>query len=86
MCLLVCYKKNIGNFFCCVLKVMEERSWIRSRIHYSEVGIRIRTKMSRIPNTARYPGTGICWQRLKIINHFFNYYKPLMWAVLKAAD
>ncbi len=41
----------------CILKVTEERNrfrsrtWIRIWIHYSEVQIRIRTKMSRILNT-----------------------------------
>jgi hypothetical protein len=38
--------------FFCILKFTEERSCIRIRIHQSEVRIRIRTKMSRIPNTA----------------------------------
>jgi hypothetical protein len=51
MCLRVSYMKKIGKkinlFF--ILRVTEERSWIRSRIRQSEV--RIRPKMSRIPNT-----------------------------------
>ncbi len=49
MCLWVSYKQKIWRkkkLFFCILKVTEERS----RIHYSEV--RIRAKMSRIPNTA----------------------------------
>jgi hypothetical protein len=43
------------NNFSCILKVNEESSRIQSwiRIHKSEVRIRIRTKISRIPNTER---------------------------------
>jgi hypothetical protein len=39
------------KFFVGVLKVKDEKS--RSRIHWSEARIRIRTKMSRIHNTAK---------------------------------
>ncbi len=57
MCLWVSYKEKIFFFFR-ILKVTEERGWIRSRIriHLSEgtdlrirILIRIRTKMARIP-------------------------------------
>jgi hypothetical protein len=56
-----CNKKYEKGFFC-NLKVTEEmsriRSWIRNRIEISvrgtDPGIRIRTKMSRIPNTGNY--------------------------------
>jgi hypothetical protein len=53
MCLRVSYKKKICEIFFSTIKVTEERSQIR--IRYSEVrirGVRIRTNMSRIPNTA----------------------------------
>jgi hypothetical protein len=54
-CLWVSYKKKKGkkiNFFC-ILKASEEKSRIRSwiRILHTEMRIRIRIKMSRIPNT-----------------------------------
>jgi hypothetical protein len=55
MCLQVSYKK----------KVTEEqernriRSWIRIRIHWSEVRIRIRIKMLRIANTG-FKGCSRC--------------------------
>ncbi len=54
MCLRVSYKKkNMKKIFFCFLKVTEVRSRIRIRINKSDVWmpIRIRTKMSRIPNT-----------------------------------
>jgi hypothetical protein len=48
MCLWESYKKKkMKKIFFCTLKINEERNQIR--IHSSEV--RIRTKMSRIPNT-----------------------------------
>ncbi len=67
MCLQVRYKKNMKKkVFFFILKVIEERSWIR--IHYSEVRIRIRihTKMSRIPSTGLYVCGWSCppWMRL----------------------
>jgi hypothetical protein len=46
MYLWVSYKKNMNIFLKLILKVIEESSRIRSWIR-----IRIRTKMSRIPNT-----------------------------------
>jgi hypothetical protein len=49
-------EKNMNNLFFGMLKVTVERSLVRRRIriHKSEVGIvRIRNKMSRIPNAAR---------------------------------
>jgi hypothetical protein len=52
MCLRIVIRKNMKKNFFCILNVTEERNRIRSRIRirYSEVGIRIRTKMSRIPS------------------------------------
>jgi hypothetical protein len=50
MCLHISYEKKLDFF--CILKVSEERSWIR--ILWSEVqicGSRSAPKMSRIPNT-----------------------------------
>jgi hypothetical protein len=47
-------KKKYENFFFNILKITEERSRIRSWIQKSEVRIRIRTKMSRIANTALF--------------------------------
>ncbi len=40
MCLWARYKKNIKKYFFCILKINEERSRIRSRIHLSEERIR----------------------------------------------
>jgi hypothetical protein len=51
MRLWVSYKKNMENNYFCILKVTEERSRFRSWIR-TEVRIRIRTKMLRIPTTA----------------------------------
>jgi len=49
LCLWVSYKKKYEkNIFCCILKINEESSRIRSWIRF-----RIRTKMSQIPNTAK---------------------------------
>jgi hypothetical protein len=46
--------KNLEKNNCVdILNVTDEKNRIRSRIRYSEVRIRIRTKMSRIRNTDR---------------------------------
>ncbi len=56
MCLRVSYKKKIWIFFY-IPKATEERSWILSLdpdplVRGTDPRIRIRTNMSRIPNTA----------------------------------
>ncbi len=58
-------EKKKNNF--CILKITEEMSRIRIRIHESEVRIRIPTKMSQIPNAGLFiklRNIRLCWHNL----------------------
>jgi len=79
MCQRISYKKKNmeKKKFFCIPKVTEERSWIR--IHLSEV--RIRTKMSRIPNTGGEDSgwrAAIEWLEADERRKIFKKYDPML--------